>query len=182
MKLGKSTTTVESLLGVLSLGPMSGYEMRQFMEQSTANFWTESFGQIYPALKQMLAEGLVEVVSQEGEGQTAKKVYAITEAGSERLRTWLGVPARPSVPRNELLLKVFFGDRAEPGVVVGHVMEKKRLYAKSLDQYEVKLAELERAYAKHPGMPYWRMTLRYGMAEARMVMRWCDETLKALQA
>jgi PadR family transcriptional regulator, regulatory protein AphA len=176
----EKATTVDSLLGVLSLRPMSGYEIRQFMEQSTANFWTESFGQIYPALKQMLAEGLAEVVSQEGEGQTAKKVYAITEAGAARLREWLGVPARPSVPRNELLLKVFFGDRADPGVVAAHVVEKKRLHADALNRYEAKLAELERLYAKHPGLPYWRMTLRYGMAEARMVMRWCDETLKAL--
>lgn len=177
----EKTTTVESLLGVLSVGPMSGYQMRQFMEQSTGNFWTESFGQIYPALKRMVAEGLVEVASQEGEGPTAKKVYRITEAGEARLRAWLGVPARPQPNRNEMLLKVFFGDRAEAGVVVGQVRAAYWRHAEELAGYERTLAQIERDHAGHPGMPFWRMTLRYGMAEARMVMLWCEQTLAELE-
>lgn len=177
----EKTTTVESLLGVLSLGPMSGYEMRQFMEQSTANFWTESFGQIYPALKAMVAEGLAEVVSQEGEGPTAKKVYGITEAGRERLREWLGVPTRKQVLRHELLLKVFFGDQVERGVVAEQVKREHRRHEEALAGYTAKLVMLERECAGHPGLPFWRMTLRYGMAEARMVMGWCEETLAELE-
>jgi hypothetical protein len=30
-------------------------------------------------------------------------------------------------------------------------------------------------------MPYWRMTVRYGMAEAKAVMEWCDETFAELE-
>lgn len=176
----EKTTTVESLLGVLSIGPMSGYQMRQFMEQSTANFWTESFGQIYPALKAMLAEGLVEVVAQDGEGPTAKRVYQMTEAGREHLRAWLGVPTRPQVRRHELLLKVFFGDQVEPEVVSEHVRGEHRRHEEALAQYTAKLVMLERDCAEHPGLPFWRMTLRYGIAESRMVMSWCEETLEEL--
>ncbi len=176
----EKTSTVESLLGVLSLGSMSGYKIRQFMEQSTANFWTESFGQIYPALKTMLADGLVEELAQKDDGPTAKRVYRMTEAGAAHLRAWLGVPTRPGVPRNELLLKVFFGDQVEPGVVVGHVRAEHRRHAESLAVYSAKLEMLERDCAGHPGLPFWRMTLRYGMAEARAVMAWCEETLEEL--
>ena len=49
------TTTAEALLGMLSLGPMSGYEIRQPIEESIGNFWRESFGQIYPTLKRLVA-------------------------------------------------------------------------------------------------------------------------------
>jgi PadR family transcriptional regulator AphA len=125
------TTTVESLLGVLSLGPMSGYEMRQFMERSTGNFWNESFGQIYPALKAMLLEGLVEVVQDDAEGHPAKKVYRLTERGRERLREWLGTPLKPHKMRNELLLKVFFGDTAERGVLAEQVRAWRQRYAEA---------------------------------------------------
>ncbi len=55
------TTPVECLLGLLSLGPLTGYQMRQLMQESTANFWRESFGRIYPALQQMQKAGLVQV-------------------------------------------------------------------------------------------------------------------------
>jgi DNA-binding PadR family transcriptional regulator len=182
----EKTTTVESLLGVLSLGPMSGYQMRQMMEQSTANFWSESFGQIYPALKRMLADGLVELVEGTANATDAKdtkerKVYRITEAGRERLREWLGVPARPQVHRHELLLKVFFGDQAERGVLAGQVEAWRARYEGELARHQATEVKLLATCAHLPGLPYWLMTLRYGMDEARMVMAWCDATLRELQ-
>jgi DNA-binding PadR family transcriptional regulator len=176
----EKTTTVEALLGVLSLQPMSGYEMRQFMERSTANFWSESFGQIYPALKSMLAEGLVELTAN-AEDAKERKVYRITEAGQRRLREWLGVPARSQVRRYELLLKVFFGDRAEPGVIAEQVRAWRRRFKSDLARYAGMQQHLETAYAGNPAMPFWRMTLRYGLAEARMIVEWCDETLAELE-
>ena len=167
-------------MGVLSLGPKSGYQLRQFIAQSTGNFWTESFGQIYPALKHMLAEGLVEVASQEGSGPTAKRVYRITEAGRIHLRAWLKLPTRQQVRRHELLLKLFFSDQVETHVVTEHVQAEHRRHAEALTHYAAKLESIERECANHPGLPFWRMTLRYGIAESRMVMQWCKETLKDL--
>jgi PadR family transcriptional regulator AphA len=175
------TSTVESLLGVLSLGPMSGYELRQFMEQSTGNFWSESFGQIYPALKAMLAHGLIASVEESGEGGPGKKVYRITEAGEQRLREWLGAPAKPQVRRNELLLKVFFGDRAERGTIAGHVAEWRRGYAADLEKYQDILRQVQVDHATHPGLRYWCMTLRFGIAESKALMAWCEETLAELK-
>jgi PadR family transcriptional regulator AphA len=172
------TSTVESLLGVLSLEPMSGYEIRQFMEKSTGNFWNESFGQIYPALKAMLAEELVEVADEgAGDGHPAKKVYRITERGQEHLRAWLGMPLKPHKVRNELLLKLFFGDKAERGVLEEQVRAWQVRYEDDLRRYAGIEKMLETTLGHEPGMPYWRMTVRYGIAEARMIIAWCDETL-----
>ena len=174
------TSTVESLLGVLSIGPMSGYEMRQFMERSTANFWSESYGQIYPALKKMLAEGLVAVEERDGEGHPAKKVYRLTEAGEMRLREWLAVPVQPHRHRIELLLKVFFGSRAEPGVIAAQVELWRKRYASDLERY----LEIEQIIPTidegNPGLPFFLMTVRYGIAEARALVGWCEETLLEL--
>ncbi len=131
----EKTTTVESLLGVLSLGPKSGYEMRQMMERSTANFWSESFGQIYPALKSMVRDGLV-TVEDKGVEARAKKVYRLTALGERRLRLWLGVEAKPQVFRNELLLKVYFGDKADRGVIAAHVVAERERCEEKLERYE----------------------------------------------
>jgi PadR family transcriptional regulator AphA len=178
----EKTSAVESLLGVLSVEPMSGYEMRQFMERSTANFWSESFGQIYPALRRMLAEGLVEVEKHDADGHPAKKVYRITEAGTERLRDWLGLPLKPHRVRNELLLKLFFGERGSPSLLAEQVCVWRRRYEDDLQRYEAIVQKMETLYAKEPGMPFWRMTVRYGMAEARMVIAWCEETEAQLKS
>ena len=150
------------------------------MERSTATFWSESFGQIYPALKSMVAEGLVTVDDVRG-GVRAKKIYKLTEAGERRLRRWLGVEARPQVIRNELLLKVFFGDRAERGVVAAQVAAERERQEENLERYEAALRRMETEHARHPAMPYWRMTVRYGMAEAGALMAWCEETFAELE-
>ena len=176
------TSTIEALLGVLSVEPMSGYEMRQFMERSTTNFWSESYGQIYPSLRRMAAEGLVESVDAGTvEMARAKKVYRITAAGQERLRAWLGVPAKPQVRRHDLLLKVFFGDRAEPGAMAQHVADWQEKFAADRARYEEIAARLERSCAGQPALPYWQMTLRYGIEEAKFFERWSKETLAELK-
>jgi len=176
----EKTTTVESLLGLLSLGPKSGYEMRQMMERSTANFWSESFGQIYPALKSMVKDGLVTVEDQGVEAR-AKKVYRLTALGERRLRVWLGMEARPQVFRNELLLKVYFGDRADRGVIAEHVVAERERCEEKLERYEAALIRMETQHALHPAMPYWRMTVRCGILHARSTIEWCDETFAELE-
>jgi PadR family transcriptional regulator AphA len=176
----EKTTTVESLLGVLSLGPKSGYEMRQMMERSTANFWSESFGQIYPALKSMVKDGLVTVEDKSG-GARAKKVYRLTDAGERRLRRWLGLPAKAQVRRNELLLKVFFGDKAERGAIAAQVVAERERCEDELQHFEASLLRMEMEHPLHPAMPYWRMAVRCGILHTKATMAWCDETFTELE-
>jgi PadR family transcriptional regulator AphA len=176
----EKTSTVESLLGLLSLGPMSGYEMRAMMERSTANFWTESYGQIYPALKSMVKDGFASVEEQIKDGR-AKKVYKITGEGERRLRNWLSVGTKTQVHRNELLLKVFFGDQALRGAIAAQVVAERERCERALEWYEATLSLMETQQARHPAMPYWRMTLRYGILEAKAVLVWCEETFAELE-
>ena len=71
--------TAKALLGLLSIGPMSGYDLRQLIPWSIGQFWNESYGQIYPALKQMTADGLVE---RETERACRNSISALTEPRS----------------------------------------------------------------------------------------------------
>ena len=97
------------LLGLLDLEDQSGYDLKQTIEQSVGHFWREGYGQIYPALEQLEQAGLVESHVERQSGRPDRKVYTLLEMGRERLREWLKEPARDEVPRNELLLKLFFG-------------------------------------------------------------------------
>lgn len=173
------TTTTESLLGLLSMGPMSGYEIRQLIEESIGNFWRESYGQIYPALKRMVTDGLAEVKEQRTEGRPLKKVYSLTGRGQERLREWLDLPVTDQVSRNELLLKMFFGDRGDVAVLRQQVESKRRTLAADLARYWATEKRLQR-YVGHSGLKFWMMTLRYGIAQTQALMEWCDECLKEL--
>lgn len=179
-KRNRKTTTTESLLGLLSLRPMSGYEVRQLIDESIGNFWSESYGQIYPGLKKLVAEGLAEMKEERLAGRPAKKIYSLTERGLERLQEWLGLPVVEQVPRNELLLKIFFGDRADLSLLRVQVEVRLRALEADLVRYreiEMRIHGME----PHPGKKFWLMTVRYGMAEANALRSWCDSCLREMQ-
>src|ERR1051325_176878 len=83
---GNSVTPV--ILGLLSYAPMSGYDMKQAVDRSTRFFWAASYGQIYPELKRLEQEGLVEGKDAPNGGRT-RRVYRLTKAGREALAEWL---------------------------------------------------------------------------------------------
>src|SRR5277367_6833605 len=112
--MDENGTTANALLGLLSIKPMSGYDVRQLIPESIGHFWRESYGQIYPALKRLAAAGLVTRRTERQKGRPDRNVYSLTAAGRKQLRDWLGTPAAQAVPRDELLLKLFFGAHAKP--------------------------------------------------------------------
>lgn len=179
----EKTTTAEALLGLLSIKPMSGYEIRGMIQQSIGNFWSESFGQIYPALKGLERDGLIvaerETPSVEDAGRPSRR-FRLTEAGRLRLREWLAVLAKPQVPRNELLLKLFFGAEGSTTTMREQIAATRAVYAADLQRYEFIVAKLQQTRAHLAGFPYWMMTVRYGQAEARAMLAWADESLAAL--
>ncbi len=180
-KISGRTTTAEALLGMLSLRPMSGYEIRQTIEASIGNFWRESYGQIYPTLRRLVVEGLAEVVPERGTGKGNRTVYRLTGAGRRRLRAWLKTPSVEQVPRSEMLLKIFFAGQVSPGIVREQVEAFQRRHAGEMERYAGVARWLEQVHANHPDRPYWEMTLAFGCAESEAYVRWSDGVLGRLK-
>ena len=102
--------TAYVLLGLLSIEPnLSGYDMRKMIRRSVGYFWGESYGQIYPALKRLAAAGLIAPGSSASTGRKQRRTYILTDPGRACLRQWLALPFHNDPPRNEFLLKLFFG-------------------------------------------------------------------------
>lgn len=116
---GKSKYVV---LGMLARKPQTGYTIKKWIEQEYSHFWQESFGQIYPTLKKLVAEGLAvssdNTETGNGRGQI---VYSITDAGRKELSVWLREEPEIEKLRYEILLKISFGENTEPEVLLGHL-------------------------------------------------------------
>ncbi|GAA3124792.1 PadR family transcriptional regulator [Streptosporangium carneum] len=101
-----------AMLGLLSEGPASGYDLLKIFEASLANVWTATQSQLYAELGRLADAGLVEVTA---EGPRGRKEYAITEAGLAELRHWLTeTDPAPHDRRSEMLLRVFFLGQVRP--------------------------------------------------------------------
>jgi DNA-binding PadR family transcriptional regulator len=85
-----------AILGLLQDTPLHGYELRKRLNGVLGTFRAISYGSLYPALKDLLARGLIE---EDGpyetgapplSGKRARIVYRLTADGKERLAELLG--------------------------------------------------------------------------------------------
>jgi len=160
---------------------MSGYDLGQAIRASIGFFWNESYGQIYPSLKKLAAAGLVRAKVEKQKGRPDRQVYSITEKGSAHLAAWLVIEPQPEVPRNELLLKLFFGARISPEIAVRFVENMARRERSLLSQFKRTENEEIARLQQYPDVPYWRMAARFGQLELEAHLRWAAETLTQLR-
>ncbi len=105
----KRNQTTYALLGLMTAGYRTGYEMKQMIDQSLHHFWKISYGQIYPALNQLTEAGLVTAAPAAQERKPDRKEYQITAEGKKALQSWLEEPIKEiATEKNEFLLKLFF--------------------------------------------------------------------------
>ena len=177
----KRNQTAYVILGLLSIEPrQSGYDIHKTIQGSVSYFWGESYGQIYPTLKRLAVDGLIIPTQSASANRPRRQEYSLTAAGHARLKEWLAVPYRADPPRDEFLLKLFFGREAAPGVSIGHV----RAFQDKLRRLLATLLEIEtlgRArHSDNPHFPFWMLTLTYGVAQIRCALEWSESALAML--
>jgi PadR family transcriptional regulator, regulatory protein AphA len=165
-------TTSYAVLGLLSMRPMSGYELASHADRSIANFWPIPRSQLYRELPRLAELGLVAAETVEQTTAPNKRVYEITATGREALRTWVDADDIPGERRkNGMLVKVYLARFGSPGTL-------SRLLADHRRQVEQNLADL-RAIVEHltprPEARYGRLTARYGVLAAEAQLAWLDE-------
>ena len=141
MELGP---TAYVILGILNMGPHSGYDIKQLADHSTRHFWATSYGQIYPELKRLSESGLIKS-EDASRGTRQRTLYRLTAKGKQTLHTWAADPAIQSLEiRDEMLLKLFFADAMSSKETVRHLEAMKRRHedvAAGLRAHEPMVAE-----------------------------------------
>ena len=162
------------ILGLLSLGPRSGYEIKATVDRSTRFFWAASYGQIYPELKRLEREGLVEGEDAPN-GSRPRRVYRLTAAGREELETWLRSEGTLTIEhRDELLLRIFFADVLPREEALLLLETRRRIFGEVLDTLH--------AIDERPGddPQFVDLVLRWGIAYTEWETQWCAEQLERL--
>ncbi len=173
--------TRHAVLGVLSIEDASGYGIRKFLEASVRHFWSESFGQIYPILNALEAEGSV-ASREDPSGGRRRRMYSITDKGRVELRSWLNdSTSELRHDRNELLLKLFFCDEQSVSNLLVQIRELRTRLETRLAEYRSITDELTHRASSEPGYRYWVATLEYGRVSAEAHIEWCDATLRSLE-
>lgn len=81
-------TVALSILSLLAREPLSGYDIKRQMNDRISRFIKVSNNQIYPQIKKMEAQQLIQLVEVTETTQKAeKKIYAITSKGIDTLKS-----------------------------------------------------------------------------------------------
>jgi len=172
----KQTAVTPVVLGLLSLSPRSGYDIKTVVDRSTRFFWAASYGQIYPELKRLEADGLI-AGEDSPNGGRSRRVYELTPAGKQALHDWLLGSTTTIELRDESLLRLFFADALPREQALQLLEGRKRGHQEYLD---VLLAI--QALPGGPDPTYVDLVLRWGIDFNEWGVRWCEEQLQRLRA
>ncbi len=175
--MAKEKKTQYAILGMLSVEPMSGYEIKKTMSESTQHFWNESNGQLYPTLAKLTEEKLIRGKGEKA-GDKKKTVYYLTQSGKKKLNEWLLKEVDYYPPRNELLLKIFFGDNVLPQDSIRHIQDHLFRCESQLEVYQGIESKLMRLVKQKKRPVYFLLTVQAGIKITLATMDWCRESIK----
>ncbi|MBA8794382.1 DNA-binding PadR family transcriptional regulator [Friedmanniella endophytica] len=160
-----------ALLGLLDVQPSSGYDLTQRFARGIGSYaWSAKHSQIYPELRKLTDEGLIEITET---GARGRKTYAPTPAGREELRGWLLGKPNAGGARNEFVLRLFLLSSLEPEEAVA-VLDGTLRFAREQEalleqEFAAAVAEAGVPSGSSPGL-----AARYGIHSYRALAEWAD--------
>ena len=157
---------------MLSLAPMSGYELAGSVDKTIAHFWTISKSQVYGELARLEERELVRGTDIEQERLPDKRTYELTPEGGRVLDEWLaGSGAEYSRLRSVPLLKMFFAHRLKRDGIED-LLDRHRAGAETA---RAQLETIVEMLADVPEAFFTRATALVGLRSAEGTLKALDE-------
>lgn len=121
------------ILGVIDANEcrVSGKQITDFVCREIGEFWQVAHSQVYPELKRMVQEGLVEVHAVPDNDK--EKHYTMTDLGRAKLEEWLDQPNEETPQQKDIFsLKMFFIRTMDDERIAGHLEGQIDLLEKHL--------------------------------------------------
>lgn len=136
-----------AILGLLCRYPMTGYEIAKEFNSELAEFWYANHSQIYPELKKLNEEGLVNYdIEISGEILEAKR-YTITEEGYKDFTKWLNKDEKmQKTPKDIFRLRMYFSGNLNMETRI-RLLESQHL------QHHKRLNTLKKKYEQYSEVP-----------------------------
>ena len=176
------------ILGLLTLSPMTGYELQQFIKNNLSLICSHSAGSVQTALIKLTKEGKIRA-DMTMEGRRRKKIFSITQEGQAVFSEWAAQPMRADKVKNMELSRLFFAGLAKPEERLAAVRD----YLRQMEETRGVLCAIEEQ-VRHmdpktlPAGSDWpqvlrfqRYTIQYGIDAAEFEIGWYSRLLHELE-
>jgi DNA-binding PadR family transcriptional regulator len=159
--------TQASLLGFLSGGARTGWELLQEISSGLGRFWNVTPSHAYRELKALEKMGLIVA----GEpGPRERRPFTITARGRRAFAKWIEEEPGPEQMRFPLLISLWFGEHLDPGRLAQFVGNQRRIRRERLAHYRKAKLALAGAGDRHR-----RAVVQFGVRYEEAVLKWLDE-------
>ena len=173
-----------AILGFLHYHPYSGYDLKKAFDLSIRHFWPADQSQIYRTLGRLTEQGWAEVEVVEQTDRPDRKVYSITPAGREALRSWLSSALPREEARSAALIQVFFAGQLSDEEILAKFEEATKAMRLLLDRYQHVPQEIEE-YVMTIGSPreefFWMLTLELGIKLVQTQIDWMESVMQRIR-
>lgn len=172
------------ILGLLSYGSMTGYELMKVFNDSLSFFWSAQTSQIYRELDTIEKKGWVESEIVIQHDKPNKKVFTITESGKMALMTWLDDHSleKQMKFRDDLTMRVFFSSKADRRLLINELKQYQNMNKTFIDGLRMTKDKYIDCNADdlEDDTLYWHMAILRGLRSAEGNIKWVDDCLNLL--
>jgi len=168
------------ILGLLREQPMTGYELKKWIDLKMSLFWRESFGQLYPELGKMVQEGLIQVKEENETGGRGKTRYVITENGRVAFNGWMSEICEKDTIRSEARLKFFLADEENEENLIQLLKDFHQQNSERLAMLE-SVRQRMAAYQSEPQNKYVKHMLDLGIRQQQLCCDWSRDYIRELE-
>ena len=167
-----------AILGLLNYSDMHGYQIKKHIERNFGHMWSINFGQVYPSLKNLKKEGLIDMIEEapSENGGPRKKQYSITQKGTDEFSRWLAeFPQKPILIRDLFLLKFAFFGFGNDEQSLEIIDRQITIYKEQLEKRKVNRRRWEKQ-----GL-YVRLMIDLGITQIEMYLEWLRNARKEIE-
>jgi PadR family transcriptional regulator AphA len=170
----------QMLLGMVSLQPSTGYDLKRRFATTPLGVYQPSSGALYPALGRLERRGLLVSAALPRAGHARpRRRYQLTEDGRQAHLDWVRQPVVPDTVAQDLglhLLRFVMMAQVLPEeTVVGFLTSLRTALAGFVGSLEQQADAIETA-----GNPYPALAVEHGLAVHRASLAWADQAIARL--
>ena len=163
------------ILGLLARQPMSGYDIKGYLESLEWLISSPSFGSVYPALHGLLKDSLATVEVIHNQDRPARKVYTITEAGRRALHTWVSEPLESDISLRAFVMRLMLANNLSHASLIACLRQRRSQVAFHRAALEQLIESRDRA-----GTQGKHLAFDFGLTAALAEIAWLDSALERL--
>lgn len=166
------STSAAAVLGMLSLGARTGYDIQKAAEVSLRFFWAVSPAQVYGELRRLETAGMI-AGADDGRGARRRRSYTMTATGHRALTAWLTGPDSSALEiRDQTLLRLFFAAATTPLQADRILSDAHRRSASMIADFDARILPAARRREREHGDPFPRLAAECGRALHSAIADW----------